>query len=105
MVESGGTGTEGWGDRLRARARELGLTDTEIGRRLGMTQRRYSSYVNMSREPNFQDLARICAVLGVTTDHVLGIRPVEAREDAERRAIEAIRMMPPRARELAVAAL
>lgn len=104
MTESGGRRQE-WGDRLRARARELGLSDSEVARRLGMTQRRYSSYVNVTREPNFSDLLRICAVLGVTPDHVLGVAPMDPREDAERRAIAAIREMPPRLRESAVAGL
>lgn len=104
MTESAGRAEE-WGDRLRARARELGLSDSEVARRLGMTQRRYSSYVNMSREPKYVDLLRVCAALGITPDHVLGVVPMEPRDDAERRAVEAIRAMPPRIREVAVAAL
>lgn len=94
-----------WGERLRERARELGISDSEVARRVGMTQRRYSSYVNMAREPNYEDLLRVCAALGITPDHVLGVRPLEPREDVERRAVEALRRMPPKARELALAAL
>ena len=101
----GDSGARDWGERLRERAKELGISDSEVARRVGMTQRRYSSYVNMAREPNYEDLLRVCAVLGITPDHVLGVRPLEPREDVERRAVGALRRMPQKARELALAAL
>ena len=102
MIESG---VKDWGERLRDRARELGLTDTEVARRIGMTQRRYSSYVNMTREPNYADLLRVCGALGITPDYVLGVRPIEPRDDIERRAMDALGRMPLKARELALAAV
>lgn len=95
----------GWGERLRARGRELGLSDSEVARRIGMTQRRYSSYVNMTREPNFGDLLRICGGLGITPDWVLGVGQVEPADDAARRALAALTRMPAAHRTLAVAAL
>ena len=95
----------GWGERLRARGRELGMSDTEVARRVGMTQRRYSSYVNMTREPNFGDLLRICAGLGTTPDWVLGMRETEPADDAARRALAALARMPVAHQTLAVAAL
>jgi transcriptional regulator with XRE-family HTH domain len=101
----GGETRLSWGERLKARARELGISDTEVARRLGLTQRRYSGYVNESREPNFSDLLRICAVLCVTPDHVLGVRPLEASEDAQLSALTALRSMPPDIQALALAAL
>ncbi len=98
-------GESSWGERLRARGRELGLSDSEVARRVGMTQRRYSSYVNMTREPNFGDLLRICAGLGLTPDWVLGVGPIEPADDAARRALAALARMPAAHRLLAVAAL
>lgn len=95
----------GWGERLRARGRELGMSDSEVARRIGLTQRRYSSYVNMTREPNFGDLLRICAGLGVAPDWVLGVGPIEPADDAARRALAALARMPAAHRLLAVAAL
>jgi len=90
---------------LRARGRELGMNDTQVAHRLGMTQRRYSSYVNETREPNFFDLLRICAVLATTPDYVLGVRPMDPSEDQEWRVVSALRAMPEQARLLALAAL
>ena len=68
----------GWGERLKERARELGLTDTAVARALDLPQRRYSAYVNETREPDFATLARICRVLRTTPDAVLGFGPHEA---------------------------
>jgi transcriptional regulator with XRE-family HTH domain len=63
---------QGFGDRLRARAKELGLSDSEVARRLGLSQNRYSHYVNDKREPDLATLAKICRALATTPDAVLG---------------------------------
>ena len=98
-------GAGAWGDRLRERARALGLTDSEVARRIGMTQRRYSSYVTMSREPNFEDLLRICEGLSVTPDYVLGLGTPDTEQDDVRRAGAALGRMSAAQRVLAVAGL
>ena len=63
---------EGLGEKLRARARELGLSDTEVARRLDISQSRYANYVVDKREPDFGTFIRICRVLGTTPDILLG---------------------------------
>lgn len=95
----------GWGERLRSRARELGISDSEVARRLGLTQRRYSSYVNQSREPSFADLLRICEVLRTTPDVILGVMPPDPAEHTARRALAALEAMPEERRWLAAAVL
>jgi transcriptional regulator with XRE-family HTH domain len=62
-----------FGKKLRARARELGLSDAEVARRAGLTERRYGNYVTGIREPDFTTLVRICDVLATTPDFFLGI--------------------------------
>jgi len=64
---------QGFGERLRARARSLDLTDSEIARRLGLSQGRYSNYVNEVVEPDLGTLVRILKVLGMSADEALGI--------------------------------
>jgi transcriptional regulator with XRE-family HTH domain len=59
------------GSRLRARARELELSDAEVARRAGLGERRYGHYVRNRREPDVATLLRICAVLGVTPNDLL----------------------------------
>lgn len=83
----------------------LGLTDSEVARRVGLTQRRYSSYVTMSREPSFADLLRICAGLATTPDYVLGVGKPDLADDDLRRAGTALERMPAGQRMLALAAL
>jgi transcriptional regulator with XRE-family HTH domain len=63
---------QGIGDRLRQRARGLGLTDTEVARRLGMSQARYANYVADKREPDYRTLLDICRILTTSPDHLLG---------------------------------
>ena len=57
--------------RLRERARQLGLTDAEVGRRSGLAERRYGHYARGTREPDFATLLRICAVLDATPNDLL----------------------------------
>ena len=73
---------QGIGERLRARGRALGLTDSEVARRLGLSQGRYSNYVNEVVEPDLGTLVRIAKTLGLTADEVLGMVP-PATEDEE----------------------
>ena len=65
----------GIGERLRARARKLGLSDSEVARRLEVSQTRYANYVAESREPDFETLVRICRILGMTPNEVLAFQP------------------------------
>lgn len=60
------------GDRLKARAKELGLTDAEVARRLDLAQGRYSNYVNANREPDMATFVRICRELSTTPNELLG---------------------------------
>ncbi len=57
--------------RLRERARQLELSNAEIARRAGLSERRYGHYVRGIREPDFATLMRICAVLDVTPNDLL----------------------------------
>ena len=64
--------------RLRKRAQQLGLSDAEVARRASLAERRYGNYVRGKREPDFETLLRICAVLDVTpNDLLLSGRPPE----------------------------
>lgn len=81
---------EGIGNRLRSRADELGLSDSEVARRLGMSQGRYANYIKDAREPDFKTLIRICQVLDLTPDAVLGFTSTEHISDDAQRARQRI---------------
>lgn len=63
---------KGLGEKLRARARELGLSDVEVARRLGLSQSRYANYVLDKREPDLGTFVRICQILGTAPNALLG---------------------------------
>jgi transcriptional regulator with XRE-family HTH domain len=65
-----------FGINLRRRARELGLTDAEVARRVGISERRYGFYVTGDREPDLATLLRISDILQVKVDQLL--RPHDA---------------------------
>lgn len=91
---------------MKARARELGLTDAEVARRLGLSQSRYSAYVNGKREPDLATLRRICGVLRTTPDALLGMAEDQPTEDLVlSSAIAALKAMEPHRRELAASIL
>ncbi|WP_376099999.1 helix-turn-helix domain-containing protein [Roseomonas sp. CCTCC AB2023176] len=62
-----------WARRLRDRARELGLTDSEVARRTGLSQSRYANYTNGVREPDLATLVAVCRVLETTPYPILGV--------------------------------
>src|SRR5262245_9456786 len=65
---------------LRKRASELRLSNAEVGRRAGLTERRYGNYVTGRREPDLATLVRIANVLGTTPNALLG---VAAKDEAD----------------------
>ena len=70
--------------RLRERARELNLSDAEVGRRAGLSERRYGNYVRGAREPDLGTVLRICAVLDVTPNDLLLASEPRSGSDRER---------------------
>jgi len=71
------------GRALRARAEQLGLSDTEVARRSGLDVGRYGNYVRGSREPDFRTFRRICRVLMTTPNALLGVEELPETEQAE----------------------
>jgi transcriptional regulator with XRE-family HTH domain len=50
---------------------QLGLSDAEVARRAGLSERRYGYYATGEREPNLATLLRICDVLAATPNDLL----------------------------------
>lgn len=73
---------EGIGDRLKARAAELGLSGAEVARRAGLTATRYGHYLQDIREPDLATLVRICRVLGLRPDVLLAYDQADSCSDA-----------------------
>ncbi|MER9680363.1 helix-turn-helix transcriptional regulator [Mesorhizobium sp. M0184] len=56
---------------LRRRAEELGLSNAEVARRAGLSERRYGNYVSGRREPDLATLVKIAAVLASSPNDLL----------------------------------
>lgn len=81
---------------LRCRAKELGLSDAEVARRAGLSERRYGHYVAGTREPDFATFMRICEVLVVTPNDLLVAAPGKQpgpREIATMQVVSALSAM------------
>ena len=60
------------GQKFRERARQLGLADSIVAERLGLSQQRYHNYISGQTEPDLQTLVRICKALATEPNDVLG---------------------------------
>lgn len=63
--------------RLRQRAEELGISNAEAARRVGLSERRYAHYVSGKREPDLATLVRIAEILGTSPNWLLGADGVD----------------------------
>ena len=70
------------GDRIRARARELGLSDSEVGRRIQVDPSRVGRYVRGVNEPDLATLVRLCDALALTPNDLL--LPKDSPPNSER---------------------
>lgn len=62
-----------FGEKLRNLREEKELNQTELGKRLGITQRKLS-YLECGRcEPSIADIKTICMFFGVSADYLLGL--------------------------------
>ena len=76
--------------RIRERARELGLSDAEVARRAGLSERRYGYYATGEREPNLATLLRICDVLAASPNDLLLPEGKAPRQSARDRLLARI---------------
>jgi transcriptional regulator with XRE-family HTH domain len=59
--------------RLRERAKQLGISNAEAARRIGLEERRYAHYASGRREPDLATLTNIAYILGTTPNWLLGV--------------------------------
>ncbi|NRG17579.1 helix-turn-helix transcriptional regulator [Rhizobiales bacterium] len=60
-------------NNLKDRAHELGLSNAEVARRVGLSERRYAHYVSGRNEPDLAMLLKIAEVLQSTPNELLGL--------------------------------
>lgn len=64
-----------FGDKIRMMRQLLGLTQSDLATKLGVTKSAITLYETGKSEPNFKNLIKLSRVLSVTTDWLLGEPP------------------------------
>lgn len=72
--------------RLQERAQQLGISNAEAARRVGLDERRYAHYASGRREPDLATLVRIADALGTSPNWLLGVT-VSTSHDAHLAAL------------------
>jgi transcriptional regulator with XRE-family HTH domain len=87
-----------FGERLVAAREEAGLSQRELADKLGITQRALSWWERESVALRPEQVAQLATVLGVSTDHLLGVPSTKKRGTGPtgkaRRAFEAVSKLP-----------
>lgn len=64
-------------NNLKRRAQELEISNAEVARRVGLSERRYAHYVSGRNEPDLAMLVKIADVLQSTPNELLGLKDGE----------------------------
>jgi transcriptional regulator with XRE-family HTH domain len=70
---------------LKNRAEELGLSNAEVARRVGLSERRYAHYVSGRNEPDLALLLKIATLLRTTPNALLAFGSSKA--EASKRSV------------------
>ncbi|MDF1671834.1 MAG: helix-turn-helix transcriptional regulator [Roseovarius sp.] len=66
--------------KLRERAKQLGISNANAARRIGLDERRYAHYASGRREPDLLTLVKIAETLDTTPNWLLGISNYQEEE-------------------------
>lgn len=64
---------KGFNLRLKEIRKDAGLSQAEVAGEAGITASAYANYEQGLREPSLEVLAKICSVLDVSADYLLGL--------------------------------
>ena len=59
--------------RLREEIKRSGMTTVELARRVGVSSEMITQYCTTKKLPRLDTFARLCQVLDVSADYILGI--------------------------------
>jgi transcriptional regulator with XRE-family HTH domain len=76
-----------FGKRLIALRKARGITQVELAKTLGTTQRTISYYENEGGLPTVLLLGGLAGALGVTTDELLGLKPTKVQDSLKKRRL------------------
>ncbi len=65
---------DGLSDRIREQRRKLGITQSEMAKRIGGGTRTVNDYERGVRQPSYARLLAIATLFNVSTDYLLGVK-------------------------------
>jgi len=90
---------KGFGPRLAKLRKAKGLTQTELGERVGISYRMIAHYERHDAQPPGAILPDLARALGVTADELLGLKPAPKQADPKRarllKRLERVQQLPP----------
>lgn len=70
-----------WHNRLRKARESKGLSQRTLAERIGAYQTKYQNWEAGMNEPSYDDLVKLCNVLGISVDYMLRGRSSKLPED------------------------
>jgi len=74
-------------ERIKKIRKQKGLSQTDLGERIGVSQQVITNYERGLREPDIETLLKIAGALDVTLESLIGEKPVRP-EDQTSRAVQ-----------------
>ena len=99
------TNGSSFGRRLAAARKARGLSQRDLAKRIGISNRMVAYYEAQAKRPPADKLADIAAVLNVTADELLGTQPLTAQQPRNSRLwkrLQVVNKLPPKAQRQAV---
>lgn len=62
-----------FGEKIRNLREDIGLNQSELGKKVGMTQRKISYIENDRFEPSVEDIRQLCLLFDISSDYLLGL--------------------------------
>ena len=70
-----------FGDKIRNLREDQDLNQTQLGKAVGMTQRKIS-YIECGKyEPNIGDIIALCKYFEISSDYLLGLSETNAKKE------------------------
>ena len=82
-----------FGKRLAKLRKDAGYTQVELAKELEVTQRMVSYYEGHSEYPPSSLLPKLAKILGVTTDELLGLRPIKKTRQPDTRLLRRLQQI------------
>lgn len=86
------------GDQIKKFRKARGLSQIELGERLGVTQQVITNWERNLREPTIETLLKIAGIFEITLEHLVGQKMAEIEDQTSRalqKRFELIKKLPP----------